>query len=132
VLFIMPHCELELYDAVLAANWDAERLTTIAILGNSFSDYVERNPSRTRKLGKHVSLIQQCTRGAPSPLVQCRPRPHTMADTTDTPQNTKWWPRASTQFLHSTTCRFTSSLFRHVHCPPMLVKEVPQYIRLKN
>ena len=81
MLFIMPHCELELYDAVLAANWDAGRLSTIAILGNSFSDYLERNPSRTRKLGKHVCLIQQCTHGAPSlaRLVQCRPLPDAMA-----------------------------------------------------
>ena len=72
VLFVMPHCELELYDAVLAANWDAGRLSTIAILGNSFSDYVERNPSRTSKLGKHVCLIQACTQGAfGASLVQC-------------------------------------------------------------
>lgn len=40
--FYLPHCEGALCDALLAANWSAERLGRIAVLGNSFSSYHER------------------------------------------------------------------------------------------
>lgn len=41
-LFYMPHCEEWMYDNVLAANWGAEHLGRVAILGNSFSNYYDR------------------------------------------------------------------------------------------
>lgn len=41
-LLFMPHCEAELYEAVLAANWTAAALSRTAILGNSFSSYADR------------------------------------------------------------------------------------------
>ena len=66
-LFFMPHCEVELYDAVLASNWfvdgpctehtllgvgchvtqpsacrDAKSLELAYVLGNSFNTYVDR------------------------------------------------------------------------------------------
>jgi len=63
----MPHCELELYDAVLAANWDAARLSALAILGNSFNDYADNNPKRTRLLGKHLWCLREHIQGV-SPL----------------------------------------------------------------
>lgn len=75
VLFIMPHCELELYDAVLAANWDAARLAAIAIIGNSFRNYLESNLQRTRRLGRRVSWIQEHTRGASADHVPCMSLP---------------------------------------------------------
>lgn len=37
-LFFMPHCELQLYDNLLGANW-GEGLRRMAILGNSFGGY---------------------------------------------------------------------------------------------
>lgn len=52
--FYMPHCEKELYDALLRANWGGSRrsrggngrcasgLPLVAVLGNSFRQYVER------------------------------------------------------------------------------------------
>ncbi len=45
-LFIMPHCEMELYDAILAANWSAASLARLAILGNSFREYADKNSHR--------------------------------------------------------------------------------------
>lgn len=41
-LLFMPHCEAELYDAVLEANWSAAALRWVAVLGNSFSGYADR------------------------------------------------------------------------------------------
>ncbi|KAJ6799252.1 protein SENSITIVITY TO RED LIGHT REDUCED 1 [Iris pallida] len=38
-LFFMPHCELQLYDSLLEANWGSEGLKKMAILGNSFGGY---------------------------------------------------------------------------------------------
>jgi len=38
-LFFMPHCEAELYEGVLAANWNPVTLNNVAILGNSFEEY---------------------------------------------------------------------------------------------
>jgi hypothetical protein len=41
-LFIMPHCERHLYEAVLAASERAAALERTAILGNSFAEYGAR------------------------------------------------------------------------------------------
>lgn len=41
-LFYMPHCEAELTDALLAANWGPGQLSQLVIIGNSFSTYAER------------------------------------------------------------------------------------------
>ncbi|XP_050231923.1 protein SENSITIVITY TO RED LIGHT REDUCED 1 [Mercurialis annua] len=38
-LFYMPHCEAELYNNLLQANWDMELLNCIALFGNSFQVY---------------------------------------------------------------------------------------------
>jgi len=38
-LFFMPHCGRRLYSNVLRANWTPEALSSLAILGNSFSAY---------------------------------------------------------------------------------------------
>eukprot|EP00884_Botryococcus_braunii_P015475 jgi/Botrbrau1/2610/Bobra.145_1s0033.2 len=39
-LFYMPHCERELTESLLQANWETGTLPNIAILGNSFHEYV--------------------------------------------------------------------------------------------
>lgn len=38
-LFFMPHCEAELYDNLLQANWRVDMLNRMALLGNGFSVY---------------------------------------------------------------------------------------------
>lgn len=38
-LFFMPHCGDAMYHQVCRANWDADRLARILIVGNSFSNY---------------------------------------------------------------------------------------------
>ncbi|XP_022764778.1 protein SENSITIVITY TO RED LIGHT REDUCED 1-like [Durio zibethinus] len=38
-LFFMPHCEAELYNNLLQANWGVESLNRVALFGNSFETY---------------------------------------------------------------------------------------------
>lgn len=38
-LFFMPHCEVELYNNLMQANWSADSLKHIALFGNSFDAY---------------------------------------------------------------------------------------------
>ncbi|KAF8395661.1 hypothetical protein HHK36_019611 [Tetracentron sinense] len=38
-LFFMPHCEAELYNNLLQANWQAELLNRAVVFGNSFKIY---------------------------------------------------------------------------------------------
>lgn len=38
-LFFMPHCEAELYNNLLEANWRPERLDRMVVFGNSFERY---------------------------------------------------------------------------------------------
>ncbi|XXG78100.1 hypothetical protein AAC387_Pa08g2115 [Persea americana] len=39
MLFFMPHCEVELYNNLLEANWRPERLNRMVVFGNSFERY---------------------------------------------------------------------------------------------
>ncbi|CDY33047.1 BnaA10g12530D [Brassica napus] len=41
-LFFMPHCEANLYNNLLQANWRVDRLCRIALFGNSFQMYEEQ------------------------------------------------------------------------------------------
>lgn len=38
-MFFMPHCEAELYDNLLHANWQVEQLNRVVLFGNSFETY---------------------------------------------------------------------------------------------
>lgn len=38
-LFFMPHCEAELYDNLLQANWGVQELNCLVVFGNSFETY---------------------------------------------------------------------------------------------
>lgn len=55
-LFIMPHCEAALYNAVLSANW-ADSLSGVAILGNAFSHYRDCAAERAREL---TLVLESC------------------------------------------------------------------------
>lgn len=44
----MPHCAKELYDNVLAANWNTSSLQRLVLIGNSFSAYADKG---------HTSLV---------------------------------------------------------------------------
>jgi len=53
-LFYMPHCDASVYNDVLDANWAAESLPELAILGNSFEHMQERwsGPTFRRRTGR--------------------------------------------------------------------------------
>ncbi|KAJ7779184.1 SRR1-domain-containing protein, partial [Mycena metata] len=40
----MPHCDLDLYESVLAANWSREQLPYVLMISNRLGDYVDSNP----------------------------------------------------------------------------------------
>ncbi|KAK7064565.1 translation machinery-associated protein 20 [Favolaschia claudopus] len=42
----MPHCDLDLYENLLSANWSPEKLERMVLISNRLSDYVESNPKR--------------------------------------------------------------------------------------
>ncbi|KAJ7063145.1 SRR1-domain-containing protein [Mycena amicta] len=39
----MPHCDLDLYESVLATNWSHDQLTYMTLIANRLGDYVERS-----------------------------------------------------------------------------------------
>ncbi|TFK54811.1 SRR1-domain-containing protein [Heliocybe sulcata] len=45
-LVFMPHCDVQLYEALLAANWTHERLTNMLLVCNQFSQYQTSIPRR--------------------------------------------------------------------------------------
>ncbi|XP_071731659.1 protein SENSITIVITY TO RED LIGHT REDUCED 1-like [Rutidosis leptorrhynchoides] len=65
-LFFMPHCEAELYDNMLKANWRYENLKQIILFGNSFEKYVQhRSVFRNTALDdsrKHILSVQPFTK----------------------------------------------------------------------
>lgn len=54
-LFFMPHCEVQLYDNLLSANWGAEHFNKMVVLGNSFGEY-ETYANMSKSLGGSVSV----------------------------------------------------------------------------
>jgi len=47
VVYYMPHCEGDLYEAVLRARWSASGLKDFVCIGNTFATYVDRWAART-------------------------------------------------------------------------------------
>ncbi|KAF9009426.1 SRR1-domain-containing protein [Cyathus striatus] len=43
-LCFMPHCDMELYESLLRANWSRERLSRLFLLANRLEEYVDTNP----------------------------------------------------------------------------------------
>ncbi|KAL7083723.1 hypothetical protein ACP275_14G180400 [Erythranthe tilingii] len=64
-LFFMPHCEAELYDNLLEANWGADNLNRVVIFGNSFGQYeqiVSLSQSLIRKHSwRHILAVKGIT-----------------------------------------------------------------------
>ncbi|KAF7139609.1 hypothetical protein RHSIM_Rhsim07G0066600 [Rhododendron simsii] len=64
-LFYMPHCEAELYDNLLHANWRVDLLNRIILFGNSFEGYeqyvsVFKNSAGV-SLRKHLLAVRRFT-----------------------------------------------------------------------
>jgi len=38
----MPHCDIELYDAIIHANWSRNGLCNLFLLGNSLQEYLDK------------------------------------------------------------------------------------------
>lgn len=62
-LFFMPHCDAQLYDNLLLANWRADSLNQIILFGNSFSEYERmesfcQNPTLAATK-KHIYAIKR-------------------------------------------------------------------------
>lgn len=45
-LVFMPHCDIELYDHFLRANWSEEGMGRVILVGNDLAAYVERRITR--------------------------------------------------------------------------------------
>lgn len=64
-LFFMPHCEAELYNNLLQANWRVDLLNRIVLFGNSFETYEQhivycRNSSIINS-ARHVIAVRKCS-----------------------------------------------------------------------
>ncbi|KAJ6496518.1 SRR1-domain-containing protein [Mycena vitilis] len=64
-LLWMPHCDLDLYENVLAANWSREQLAYVILIANRLGDYVEGNPrhkleTRAPCLLRLENVMQSC------------------------------------------------------------------------
>ncbi|KAM1784706.1 hypothetical protein FF1_037643 [Malus domestica] len=57
MMFFMPHCEAELYDNLLQANWEVQLLDCIVLFGNSFETY-EQHLSEF----KNSAIVDSATR----------------------------------------------------------------------
>ncbi|KAJ7632459.1 hypothetical protein FB45DRAFT_503949 [Roridomyces roridus] len=42
-LLWMPHCDLDLYESILAANWTREQLSYVILVSNRLGDYADSN-----------------------------------------------------------------------------------------
>ena len=64
-LFFMPHCEAELYDNLVLANWRTERLNNIVLFGNSFGTYEEHvsefRSSTIVDSSRHILAVRKFT-----------------------------------------------------------------------
>lgn len=65
-LFFMPHCEAELYDNLLRANWGVELLNRVVLFGNSFETYEQHvsefKNSAVVDSARHILGIRQFTK----------------------------------------------------------------------
>ncbi|KAJ6547395.1 SRR1-domain-containing protein, partial [Mycena capillaripes] len=67
-LLWMPHCDLDLYESVLAANWSREQLEYVILISNRLGDYVDSNPRH--KLETRAPCLLRLEN-----IIQCYPLP---------------------------------------------------------
>jgi len=67
-ILFMPHCDLTLYENILAANWSIERLSNILLVSNDLSDYIHNNP--THKLEGEAPCLLKLAE-----FLECHPLP---------------------------------------------------------
>ncbi|KAG8379254.1 hypothetical protein BUALT_Bualt07G0069500 [Buddleja alternifolia] len=64
-LFFMPHCEAELYDNLLEANWRIDQVNRLIVFGNSFSEYEQHvsvvKSSAVENSRKHILAVRRFT-----------------------------------------------------------------------
>ncbi|KAG7945864.1 hypothetical protein I3843_14G009300 [Carya illinoinensis] len=65
-IFFMPHCEAELYDNLLHANWGVELLNRVVLFGNSFETYEQHvsefKHSAVVDSARHILAIRPFTK----------------------------------------------------------------------
>ncbi|KAF9466327.1 hypothetical protein BDZ94DRAFT_1251671 [Collybia nuda] len=64
----MPHCDMELYENILKANWEAQKLHNLFLVANRLVDYIDSNPKH--KLQSRVPCLLQL-----APAFRCEPLP---------------------------------------------------------
>ncbi|KAF8061556.1 hypothetical protein FPV67DRAFT_284969 [Lyophyllum atratum] len=67
-LCFMPHCDLELYENLISANWSKERLPNVILVANRLADYIDSNPRH--KLETRAPSVLNL-----APSLQCYPFP---------------------------------------------------------
>ncbi|KAJ7040970.1 SRR1-domain-containing protein [Mycena alexandri] len=67
----MPHCDLDLYESVLAANWSREQLPYVLLISNRLEDYVDSIPRQ--KLETRASCLLQLA--SSENIFECCPLP---------------------------------------------------------
>ncbi|KAJ7149133.1 SRR1-domain-containing protein [Mycena filopes] len=67
----MPHCDLDLYEGVLAANWSEEKLPNAILIANRLGDYVDSNPSHKMETRAPCLLRLASAEG----VLECCPLP---------------------------------------------------------
>lgn len=72
----MPHCDIDMYENLLQANWSKQNLSNIVLVANRLADYLDSNP--LHKLGSQVPCLLRI-----APILDYRPLP-----------TSKSWPTA--------------------------------------
>ncbi|OAX35571.1 hypothetical protein K503DRAFT_868169 [Rhizopogon vinicolor AM-OR11-026] len=67
-ILYMPHCDLELYESIIGANWSEDNLRRIIFIANRFSDYTDNN-SRSKLEVESPRLMRLV------PQLECYPLP---------------------------------------------------------
>ncbi|OJA11939.1 hypothetical protein AZE42_06377 [Rhizopogon vesiculosus] len=67
-ILYMPHCDLELYENIIGANWSEDNLRRIIFIANRFSDYTDNN-SRSKLEVESPRLMRLV------PQLECYPLP---------------------------------------------------------